>query len=340
MKKLIIIGNGFDLGHKLRTSFDDFVGSSPIYSERYKIFKGADNKWCNVENRFKALVSRELENTQTEVNIEDITTSIVDEFGINEHGEVNYYDYESDAFKAEVQATAPIVYSLISFEADFQAYLQSHFNDEAVKTTCTPTKTLQELFNSATRAISFNYTNVPEQAYGFSAVEHIHGNINDNIIIGCDSFTRLDESLIYGDYPTSSLVGRPKDVLIERMRFYDHDLDGNLVEKEPIRRFFDSVQSKTERNENELHKILKLRSKEFLNQRQAIIKSLSEETYDEIHIIGHSLGEADWSVLNSLHGTKIICYYHDEDDRTAKAFCINKNNWHFLLEPDCLLFSN
>ena len=44
MNKLVIIGNGFDLGHNLPTQFKNFIESNEKYLQKYKIFKG--EKMC------------------------------------------------------------------------------------------------------------------------------------------------------------------------------------------------------------------------------------------------------------------------------------------------------
>ena len=54
MNKLVIIGNGFDLGHNLPTQFKNFIESNEKYLQKYKIFKGEN--WNNMEENYKNLV--------------------------------------------------------------------------------------------------------------------------------------------------------------------------------------------------------------------------------------------------------------------------------------------
>jgi len=338
MKRLIIIGNGFDKAHGLKTTFDDFIKYSPFYAEKYSIFKNAGNEWCDIEDCFKNIIEAKLEETGSKVDIEEIVEEIIDYYGTDEYGEVPYYDYKSEAFKKEIETVSKIVLLLIDFEANFSNYLRTLYSDSKIPHQFYPITTLKKLFDSADRVINFNYTNVIELLYGFNKVDHIHGNINNEIVIGCDTFNRIDESAIHTDYPSSKASGRPKDVLIERMKYYEYDMENNLVEKEPVKRFFEDVVIKTQNNEEERYKWLRTKSKDFLEFRQKIISELSRENFDEVHIIGHSLGKADWSVINAINSKTIFCYYHDKNDFERKKLHICKNKWNIDLKSDKEIF--
>lgn len=338
MNNLIIIGNGFDLGHNLPTHFDNFIKSASIYEKKYSIFKNDQNSWRDIENKYKELVVEIIKQNNEEVFVADLLEEIIESYGTDEFGEINYYDYKPDSFKQIISEISQMVCLLTNFEADFLSYLQHECNDTFIKTHCQPRKKLVSIFNAATKVINFNYTNVIEILYKFNNVEHIHGNINDNIAIGCDTFDRLDVTTVHDDYPTVGLNGHPKDILIEKMRYYEYDLEGNLIEKEPINRFFNNMVEKNRNNEDELYNLLKTKSKEFMEQRIEITENLKAQFFDEVHIIGHSLGEADWSIFNSIMAKKIICYYHDHKDYSTKKQIINKNGWKILLEPDNTLF--
>lgn len=340
MNILVLIGNGFDLAHGLRTQFNHFIGSASHLKEMYKHFQNGDGNWNDMERKFKELVVEELDTYPEEIDVEEETGQILDAYGTNEIGEVNYYDYQTDTFKQAIQAVSPVVYSLLNFESDFREYLRTNYSDSDIPKICRPILPIQKLLNNASKVINFNYTNTAELLYSCGSVEHIHGDINDEIVIGCDTFDRLQESMVLGNYPTSSYFGgSPKEFLIERDRFYEFDMEGTLVERESIRRFYDEIRYKNERNEEELLSLLKMRSKESLVRRQEIVSSLRKEYYDEVHIIGHSLGEADWSVFSAIKANKIICYFHDEDDKKQKQSSIEQNGWDITLQPDTMVFS-
>lgn len=338
MKKLVIVGNGFDKAHGLRTTFDDFIKYSTNYAEKYSDFKNTSNCWYSVEDRFKELVLEKLSEIGTEIQVDEIVEDIIETHGLDEHGEVSYYDYRSEAFKEEIEVVSKIVLLLVSFEADFLQYLRDLYSDDKIVGRFRPMKALMEIFDSASRVVNFNYTNVIELLYNFHRVEHIHGNINDEIVIGCDTFERLDTTAVHTDYPSSNATGRPKDVLIERQKYYEYDMENNLVEKAAIKRFFDDVVRRTQNNEEELYKWLKMKSKDFLELRKSIIEDLSKETFDEVYIIGHSLGQADWGVLNAIKAKKTVCFFHSEEDYNRKLRYIEKNGWNITLKPDTEIF--
>ncbi len=340
MKKLIVVGNGFDMAHGLQTTFNDFIKYSSNYSEKFSIFKTEKSCWNNVEDRFKEIVSDKLLEIGSEIAIDEEIERIIDEYGTDDSGEVNYYDYRSEAFKEDIEVISKIVLLLVGFEADFLHYLKDLYNDNSVKTKYRPQNILKSHFDTATKVINFNYTNVVELLYGFSDVEHIHGNLNTEIVIGCDMFERLNTSSIHADYPSSNISGRPKDVLVERMKYYEHDMDGNLVERAAIKRFFDDVVKRTRGNEEELYRWLKMRSKDLFENRKRLISSLLAEEFDEVHIIGHSLGKSDWGVINSIKSKRIICYFHDGDDFKRKKEYIEINRWNIELKTDEEIFSS
>ena len=334
MKKLIITGNGLDIAHGLKTSFNDFIEHSELYAEKYSVLKNEDDCWNSVEKHFKEIVTDKLDEIGCEVNVDEIVEGIIDAYGTDESGEVLYYDYRSDAFKEEIEIISEMVLLLIGFETDFLYYLRELYYDEKVLNDFQPMPVLQSEFDSAIRVVNFNYTNVVELLYGFQNVEHIHGNINDKIVIGCDTFERIQNTGIHADYPSSKMTGRPKEVLAERLRYYEYDMENNLVERTSIKRFFDNVVRRAQNNEEELYKWLKMKSKDFLETRKAIIESLSIEEFDEVHIIGHSLGEVDWNVFDIIKAKKIICYYHDEEDYKKKKTYIKQKGWNMTLKPD------
>ena len=337
MKKLIITGNGFDKAHGLNTTFDDFIKYSSNYADKYSVFKNANNCWYSVEDRFKEIVLAKLNEIGTEVEVDEIVEEIIDTYGTDQYGEVGYYDYRSEAFKEEIEVISKIVLLLVSFEAVFLSYLRDLYCDSKIPK-FRSMQTLKEHFDSASRVINFNYTNVIELLYGFHNVEHIHGNINDEIVIGCDTFERLDTTAVHTKYPSSKATGRPKDVLTERIKYYEYDMENNLVERAAIKRFFDDVVRRTQDNEEELYKWLKMKSKEFLDLRKNIIETLSNEEFDEVHIIGHSLGQADWSVFAAIKAKEIICYYHDEEDHKRKLEYVQSNGWNIILRQDTEVF--
>lgn len=47
-----------------------------------------------------------------------------------------------------------------------------------------------------------------------------------------------------------------------------------------------------------------------------MIATLSEEHYDRVYIIGHSLGEADNSVFDAINKeAEVVCFYYSEGEK-------------------------
>lgn len=240
MKILTIIGNGFDLGHGLPTSFDAFIRSNPfVFPQKYAIFRGGDGTWEKVEelygNRLRQILAERSRHDVTEV-VEEIISG----YGLNEYGEVDYYNYLSDAFEGEYHNILFLVELLTEFEHDFQKYLCEKCGDDILRKT-TPFTNIHRLLNSSSRIISFNYTNTIETVYGVSCVDHIHGSVDNSIAIGTGTLDAAKKTLVDDQYPTIDKFGRDKYGLQEMMGYYDYDDKGNIHPKTSIERFFNEV---------------------------------------------------------------------------------------------------
>ena len=101
MKILTIIGNGFDLGHSLPTAFDKFIYSNPaIFPSKYAIFKDGDGTWKMVEALYGEQLC-EILNKRSWHDITEVVEQIIRNYGLNEYGEVDYFNFSSDAFEDE-----------------------------------------------------------------------------------------------------------------------------------------------------------------------------------------------------------------------------------------------
>lgn len=80
MKSLVIIGNGFDLGHHLHTTFKDFIQSNIKFEEKYKIFKGTN--WNDVESNYKELLTEIMMKREFQ-DIGDLVSSLINAYGFD-----------------------------------------------------------------------------------------------------------------------------------------------------------------------------------------------------------------------------------------------------------------
>lgn len=337
MKTLTIVGNGFDLGHGLKTSFDQFIKSNEKdYSGKYAVFKNGENSWSEVESVYRDVLVEIIKN-RSWVDATEIVDKIIETYGLNEYGEVDYYNYYSEVFNEEFNKIKKFVDLLYDFEADFKEYLLNYCGDNQLNI-IPKRKIISEILNMSSRIITFNYTKTIEKIYGIDDVEHIHGSVDSSIAIGSGSLDFAKESLVDIKYPTIDTFGKDKFGLQELMFYYDYDDEGNEYEKVFIKRFFDEVSYEIEKEETELFKLLDIKSKDMLESRIKIINSLKNEKYDEVYIIGHSMGEMDFSVFDAIDKNALVIffYYSENDkDRVEKVF-IKLNIKHKLISTKAL----
>ena len=338
MEILTIIGNGFDLGHGLPTYFDAFIHSNPaVFPEKYATFRGSDGTWKMVE----ALYGKQLCEILSERSWHDITEvveQIIHDYGLNEYGEVDYYNYSSDAFEDEYQAIQFRVGLLTEFEKDFHEYLRKNCGD-AVLDKITTYNNIRQVLISSTRIISFNYTSTVETAYGVFNIDHIHGSVDASIAIGSGALDEAKQSLVDYEYPTIDKFGRDKYGLQELAGYYDYDDEGNRYPKVFIKRFFDEVAASAKVRETEVFALLDAKNKDALASRISTIDSLNKEHYDRVYIIGHSLGEADYSVFDAINkDAEVVCFYYSEDEKEGMENILKSLRLRHVMVPSAEIY--
>lgn len=311
MKKLIIIGNGFDLGHNLQTSFQNFIDSNPEYSKKYELFHG-DNWNCIEQNYADNLIS--IMQQRDYVDIADELEIAINDIGFNKYGDLVYDQIDSDRYTGELDDIYKNIELLTKLENDFENYLIENYDDNKLKQV-KPRKQVAEILDNSYCVINFNYTSVIEMVYNMNNVIHIHGSINENnIAIGTGTLDSIKDSMIDNIYPTE-IPCRDKYDLQEQMFYYEEDMDGNLVEKENIRRLFNEIQDAIEENEQKLFNLIDKKCKDTLSSREKIKEMLEIEKFDVVFILGHSLSEADLPVFEKINkDAKVICYYFKNEE--------------------------
>jgi hypothetical protein len=338
MKVLTILGNGFDLGHQLPTQFNQFIASNPSYREKYGVFSNGDNSWNYVESKYEQLLLDLMEN-RSQKDLSEEVEQVISDYGLNDYGEVNFYNYTFEALDEEFDSISSLVALLEEFERDFLAYLSTCCSDEQLKKL--PSKaSITKILSDSSRIITFNYTHTAEIVYGASNVVHIHGDVDETIAIGSGALDAAKNSTIDFAYPTRDSFSKDKHGLVEMMRYYTEDMDGHLVEDHFVRRFFDEVAAAAEERESELFALLDAKSKDSLAERQDVIDMLHHEHYDVVWIIGHSLGEADISVFDSINkDVHIIYVYHEEAECTERMCTLKRLGLSFEMVSDRVLYA-
>ena len=329
MKVLTLIGNGFDLGHGLPTRFSKFIASNPIvYQGKYAALRKGNNDWNEIESQYEILLRKVMKNRSWQYLTEEVER-ITRDYGLNEYGEVNLFGYSFEAYDEEFEKIADLVALLGEFEKEFQAYLRVFCNDEIVKS-LRKRELLSKILKESDLTVTFNYTHTAEVLYGANNVVHIHGDMDDSIAIGSGAMEDAKESTVDYEYPELGSFEKSKEGLIEARQYYTEDMDGRLVEDHFVRRFFDGVTAEVYDREQELFNLLDLKSKDSMDERQDVIETLRSKHFDRVHIIGHSLGEADHSVFDSIDKDAHIIYYYHGDERLQKEAILS--NWGFKYE--------
>lgn len=336
---LTIIGNGFDLGHCLPTTFEKFIKSNSIFEKKYEVFRTSKNNWNEVENKYCELLCNKI-CSRKHVDISEIVDDIINNYGFDKYGNIDYYNYKSDLFNEEYEQIESLIMLLSDFENDFQIYLNKFCNSDTIKN-CNYYEPVYEVLKSSTEIISFNYTKTIEILYKIKDIQHIHGILDDKIAIGTNSLDKAKESVISTEYPSINNFEKSKWGLQDLMCYYENDMENNLVKNQIIKSFFDQIVLENIKKENELFNLLDKKSKDSLIERNCIKDQLRNKKFEKVYIIGHSLGDADYSVLNAINkDAKIIYFYHSEHDIKIREKAMQALRWNYSLEEDTKLFKS
>ena len=97
----------------------------------------------------------------------------------------------------------------------------------------------------------------------------------------------------------------------------------------------------SEKQEEELFGLLDEKSKDSLISRKNTIADLKNKQYDIVYIIGHSLEDADFSVLDAIDKhAEVICFYYDDEDERKKKIHMEQLAWKYKLISDKVLFTS
>jgi len=345
---LTIIGNGFDIGHGLPTRFSDFINSNKKELEpKYMEYRKEGEDWNEIESTYGRRLM-EVIDAVVQFDVSEEVDYILDNYGLDEYGEVAFYNYESEAFVEQIEDITSKLNLLRSFESDFKEYLE-HVCSDSVLDELVPYRQIRDVLESSSKIINFNYTLTVEVVYNIPNVEHIHGKVDTSIAIGTSSLEVADEALMDATYPTPDMFSRNKFGLQESMRYWDYDWDEDSeiepdefpMERSNIKRFFDEVAGETSRRVGIIIDLIDEKNKNNLDSRKKIIQDLRDEHYDEAIVINHSLGEADHDVFKAINRDAFIrFYYYTESDKiNAEAFLM-ENGWKYeMIQSDCLYSS-
>lgn len=278
MRHLYIIGNGFDLHHNMKTSYNDFrewlklnqegtlyLIDDLLYSSTYT---ATNNLWKNFES--------DLANAVT-------SNTILEE--INEH----LPDYRSDDFRdSEWFAAEHAIENWLNeayFEilSAFQKWIEGIGDGDKAK--------LIRIENKDATFLTFNYTDTLEKIYHIKEnILHIHGKAssNSNLIFGHGSLEKDIRNMLIGSFPIDIKDGESNGYIIQRAQ----EAAISVV----------------------YHKHKKV--KQIIHSHKEWFESL--KGVSNIHIFGHSLGEVDLpyfhEVFSIVDRTKITAEISDHNN--------------------------
>lgn len=292
--KLLIVGNGFDLAHSIRTSYGNFrtwiietygicideicTFNVPEYNTNYKRLESYSPK--EFATFFFHLLEevlspdknwRNFEESLADVNWMHIFEDV--EKGYDKGGDENPF-YISDNYLFEANKLNDSAHIL---ENLFSEWI--HSIDEQIK--CKPLAKVKNLLGHNPLCLSFNYTSTIEKVYEYNKVCHIHG------------YASKYEPLLFGHGGTKNSI--------------DDEMDFTLYDA------YDVIEGVRQSFRKNIEYALKIH-KDFF-------ESLSD--IDEIYIFGHSLGDVDYPyfrLIIRLLGPNLPIYlsYKNDDEFLEK----------------------
>ena len=196
MKKLFIIGNGFDMSHGIPSAYNDF--------KRYlKV------TYCIPDDSYPVVSTSEGHNGETIVDPAESAKLLV--YGINTTDDyVKWSDFENDLSEMDFSWLAPDPNDYTDKEGDTNPfYFEGVFNPYVGDFSCNiavwrklfeewidevndginnvsykPNDKIVKLLDDDSFVLSFNYTETIEKLYNFGNILHIHNKVGEDLIWG------------------------------------------------------------------------------------------------------------------------------------------------------------
>ncbi|MEK4715818.1 bacteriophage abortive infection AbiH family protein [Sporosarcina sp. FSL K6-5500] len=289
MNKLFIIGNGFDVAHGLKTSYDDFrkhlildtqIEMDSLIIPESKPTPDGDITYDEIEvlSMLFYLISEAESNTEKWSNIEASLANL-------NFDEV--FDYSPE---------------VLDRDGDIDLWKTSYNNEDIASNLVIPTSTIQRLFLEWINTIditrtkskidfsdlvgekdlflTFNYTETLEEIYNVSSNQicYIHGKQNEEIYFG------------HGDGDTDDVT--------------DYFMENYIGSENSLA---------------EIHEKLRKKTEIALNNNMYFFERLSNDNVREIYSYGFSFSEVDMVYLEEIskrvNTQKVIWYFNDFDEQ-------------------------
>lgn len=319
-KKLYIIGNGFDLHHGLRTSYNDFkaylkLNYTELYNKLIKYIFGdnEEDEWSDFENSLAKL--------NTEYVLDDNSFYLPNIYSEDYRPRDNYNFPDAILFVLE-----ELTDGLYQYFKDFirLVSLRIPANIEKYKIE----------FDFEALFLSFNFTDTLEKIYNVerSKINYIHKCVfEDNKIYlghGINPSNLTHNYIDDVEIPDNLPLEEVEDWLRKNSNF-DYPYDEG---KEIINEFFEYTFKPTEK---------------IITDNKRFFDSLSNIEF--IYVFGHSMSKVDQpyfeQVINCVKPDVkwIVSYYYENDpinfEKTLRKLGVNKENIKFIKLDEILILN-
>ena len=190
MKTLIIIGNGFDIGHKLKSKFEDFGiflrdNNEELFNAIIFLLENPNERIINPINYFKRFEER-LQylflNNIIEYDAMQIN-SLYEEMIDEEIGPISYRDIESHYQPQYLKTKNNLIKGIIEY---YEMWI-GEINEDIYNHKRNLKPFYQQLIeDTQNKILSFNHTDTIEELYNRENIVHIHGrySVGDKLIVG------------------------------------------------------------------------------------------------------------------------------------------------------------
>lgn len=250
MKKLFVIGNGFDRAHGLPTSYDDF---RKFLSKTYMNGRSASECMPIVPSVYQGPKGEDI------CDIEEVAEFLVYIISIAESNGNYWSNLEESLGRLDYEEAFDMLSPVFDEDGDIDLWKESYNNEdmasdihfaisrvkdlfaEWVKTIkvdfATIKPTLYKLIDAETEFLTFNYTDTLERIYGIDKrkVCHIHGKQGERIFFGHGNDTDYTEEYMRSNIGSENYLSEldrqlrkdTKLALQQHQDFFDR-IDGNL----------------------------------------------------------------------------------------------------------------
>jgi len=326
MKKLILIGNGFDLAHNYKTTYKNFADT--CVSPALKTFRNMAYKYCKLE-----LSSGCVHWYDFEAMISAITSQWFQEYfsGYSNENKDDQVIHE----KEYLNDIAQINSAFSELEVQLREYLLKATKDRKNE----KLGSISNEISDNAKVISFNYTDVASRYT--DNIYYVHGSLHEeSIVLG---YPPREDPCLMSTEGTLYAKEQLREYLDFKRFLMSKDMDLLCIETEQLlvemRKQISSLHSNRGEYDirDDLDKIIKEYMQTHKNSAAQIDIGITLENIEELVIMGHSLKAdediiSEWLTKMQKLRTIRIFTYTGESVKEIEAKKSIFSNWNFIVE--------